>query len=208
MTDDQIGSVVIQNCSLALAIADGCAGSVGEIYEESFVRFDQRVAVYVQFEQIGLLPCRNCLALEAAPNVIIGGDQGRAILRGDVEGNAAGWSRERRSDSKPEPSRASIAFISCHIVDAQYGNIIVENCPDSLAIDDDCARHIRHVYQERFVWLDLRVAIDGDIEVISLLFSRNRLGCQTARHVIVVGNRGRIVLGGDVESHRGRSRRG
>ena len=62
LTDYEIGSVVIQNCYLRPAIADGCAGSVGEIYEEGFVRFDQRVAVYVHVEQISLLSCGNCLA--------------------------------------------------------------------------------------------------------------------------------------------------
>ena len=129
MTDDQIGSVVIQNRSLALAIADGCAGSVGENYEESFVRFDQHVAVYVHVELIGLLPCGNDLACQAARKVVVGGDQGCTVLRGDVERNAAGRSGQRRSDGKPEPRHAAVAFVSCHIVDAQYGNIIVKNCP-------------------------------------------------------------------------------
>ena len=91
LADHKHRCVVVENCPVALAIADNRAAAQGirNLDEESFVGFDERIAVDGYIECITRLPGRNHLAGKRARN-IVARRGGRIVLGCDIEGDATG----------------------------------------------------------------------------------------------------------------------
>ena len=91
LADDQQRGVVILNRARALsAAADGGAAARGirDLYEERFIRFDQRVAVYSHVESVSGLTRGDRLARQAARDIVAAGKCSGAVLGGDIESDS------------------------------------------------------------------------------------------------------------------------
>ena len=71
----------------------------------------------------------------------------------------------------------------------------------SLAVSHCGAHDIRYIHKERFVRLDIRVAVNRDAERVRRQSRGNDLIRQALCDVIAVGSCRRIVLCGDVKTH-------
>ena len=101
-----------------MIVRDARAVHVRHIHKESFVRLDISIAVDGDREIVCLLAGGNCLGGQTARCVIAIGYCGGAILRGDVEGHAAGGSGLIQAHCENECGCLSVAFVHGDVVDA------------------------------------------------------------------------------------------
>src|SRR5437762_7394615 len=73
--------------------------------------------------------------------------------------------------------------------------VVGMNCPPPLAVRDGCVRGVRQVYEEGFVWLAARVAVDYDgYELAPLSWNEGK----SARRCVIIAPRHRRAVGGSV----------
>ena len=186
------------NRSLSLGGEHHGTGHIRHVNQKCFVRFDESVAVDRYIERISLLAGRNCLAGQTARHIIAAGDGG-PVGGGNIESYAGRRRGQARSYCESECIRATVAFSRRNIIDVEYRTVVVLNSARALAIAHGGSGNIRHVHKEGFVRLNVRIAVDRYIEVVSLLPSRDRLVGKISRNVIVIRHRRSIVLGCDIE---------
>ena len=107
---------------------------------------------------------------------------------------------------------AGVAATRIDLTDNQICRVVVLNRALALAVCDRRAGDVREIHEERFVWLDQRVAVHRHVKSVGRVTGGDCLRRQTSGNVIVVFGRRIVVLrravsSGDVKGDAARRRR-
>ena len=112
----------------------------------------------------------------------------RAILclvlhGGRSQRQAADRDRERKR------GRPAIAFVMGYVVDREACRIIIDNGPSAVRVGDSSANWVAKVNAERFVSLNIRIAIHRYSDLFGCLTRKKRQGGGSDRRVVRRGGR-------------------
>src|SRR5258705_4655095 len=126
------GYIVVLDSPLALGVAGICAGDVGDVDEESLVRFLHSITVDVNSESSRSIPSGDCLSGQRFGDIVIIFSCRIIILRSAIRSRdikrysagpgrrrQAGPCRRRQADRKDEGSGTGVALGLANIIDVQ-----------------------------------------------------------------------------------------
>ena len=180
MGNDQFRSVVIRDAAGSLAGSRRNRGVSG-VRQVDRERLTDRLihSIALNLDSYRFARLAGVESQSTVSGYIVGSSRCRGWAGGrrgviDRDNLGAGW---RQGDGKRRGSCAAVSLCHRNTVDAQRRTVIILDCSFALPITDGRSADVSNVHPERFIRLDVRVAINGDIKSEGRIAGRNRLRC-------------------------------